>query len=55
MNRKGLNVYKVTFEDGTVHKVYGVYASHGWSIAQQLFPNKVIKALELSSSQHTAA
>lgn len=43
-----LNVYKVTFIDGTVHKVYGVYPLHGWNIAQQLFPNKVIKGLELA-------
>lgn len=61
MNPKNLNVYKVTFDDGTVKNVYGVYAAHGWSIAQQLFPAKVVKSLELLKShtdtnetQHTA-
>jgi hypothetical protein len=52
MNPANLNIYKVTFDDGTIEKVYGFYAAHCWAIAQQLFPTKIIKGLELVNSHN---
>lgn len=52
MNPATLNIYEVTFSDGTIKKVYGLYASHCWAIAEQLFPGKTIKGLELIDSHN---
>ena len=49
MNPKNLNIYSVTFENGMVKSVYGFWASHAWFVAQQLFPDRTIKSLELKS------
>lgn len=42
-----LNRYRVEFEDGTVTRVHGRYAAHGWAVACQLHPGKQIKAFAL--------
>lgn len=49
MNPKTLNVYTVIFDDGTIERVYGLWAAHGHFIAQQLFPNKKIVDIGLES------
>jgi hypothetical protein len=49
MNPKTLNVYTVIFDDGTIERVYGLWAAHGHFIAQQLFPNKKIVNIQLES------
>jgi len=49
MNPKTLNVYTVIFDDGAIERVYGLWAAHGYSIAQQLFPNKKIVNIESES------
>jgi hypothetical protein len=37
------------FSDGDIKSVYGFWASHAWFVAQQLFPDRTIKSIELKS------
>ena len=49
MNPQALNVYTVTFDDGAIERVYGLWAAHGHFIARQLFSDKTIVSIELES------
>lgn len=49
MNPKALNVYTVIFDDGSIERVYGLWATHSHFIVQQLFSDKKIVSIELES------
>jgi len=42
-------VYTVVFDDGTIGRIYGMWADHARLIAEHLVPDKKVVSVELES------
>ena len=49
MNPQNVMVYTVVFDDGTIRRIYGMWADHARLIAAQLVPDKKVVSVELES------
>lgn len=41
------NYYCVLLDDGSIHRVYGNYAAHAWSVASEMFPDQKVRSVQL--------
>lgn len=50
---KNLKTYKIGFADGTSEKIAANGATHAWSLASHIWPNREIKTLEIPGTHES--